>query len=93
MDWLSVDRIENGIAVCEDENRKQQEIALEKIEGTPRECDMLFEDNGKYHISEEETAKRREKILRLQKSLFGDYKHSKEYKKGIIFIYNIFMLC
>lgn len=72
MDWLSVDRIENGIAVCEDENRKQQEIALENIEGTPREGDMLFEDNGKYHISEEETAKRREKILRLQKSLFGD---------------------
>ena len=72
MDWLSVDRIENGISVCEDENRKQQEIALEKIEGTPREGDMLFEDNGKYHISEEETAKRREKIIRLQKSLFGD---------------------
>ncbi|MDD6236427.1 MAG: DUF3006 domain-containing protein [Clostridiales bacterium] len=72
MEWLSVDRIENGIAVCEDEHRNQKEITLEKIEGTPREGDMIFWDNGKYHISEEETAKRREKILRLQKSLFGD---------------------
>lgn len=72
MEWLSVDRIENGIAVCEDENRKKQEITLENIEGTPREGDMIFWDNGKYYINAEETVKRREQILRLQKSLFGE---------------------
>ena len=72
MDWLSVDRIENGIAVCEDENRKKREITLENIEGTPGEGDMIFLENGKYHISAEETAKRRERILRLQKNLFGE---------------------
>ena len=72
MDWLSVDRIENNIAVCEDENRKQKEIALESIDGTPREGDMIFWHEGKYHISAEETAKRREKILRIQKDLFGE---------------------
>ena len=72
MEWLSVDRIENGIAVCEDENRKKREITLENIEGTPGEGDMIFLENGKYHISAEETAKRRERILRLQKNLFGE---------------------
>ena len=47
-------------------------IALENIEGTPGEGDMIFLENGKYHISAEETAKRRERILRLQKNLFGE---------------------
>ena len=72
MDWLSVDRIENKIAICEGENRKQKEITLEAIDGTPQEGDMIFWNEGKYHISAEETAKRREKILRLQKDLFGE---------------------
>ncbi len=72
MEWLSVDRIENEIVVCETENREKRELRFADIDGEPREGDMLFFKDGKYHISAEETAKRREKILRLQKALFGE---------------------
>lgn len=71
MEFLSIDRIENGIAVCEDDNRNRVEIPLEKIEGTPKEGDLLVPENGGYVVDVEETAHRRETVLRLQRKLFG----------------------
>lgn len=74
MKYLSIDRIEGTIAVCEDDNRKKREICLTEIDGSPKEGDVILYENGKYRISEKETKRRREQILLLQKRLFGDDK-------------------
>ena len=72
MAFLSIDRIEGVVAICEDGNRKKQEIFLTEIEGNPKEGDVIVFEDGKYHISEEETKRRKEAVLRLQKLLFSD---------------------
>ncbi len=74
MEYLSIDRIEGMIAVCEDDNRKKREIRLAEIDGSPKEGDIILYEDGRYRVSEEETNRRREQILLLQKRLFGDDK-------------------
>ena len=71
-EYLSIDRIENGLAVCENDRRERIEIPLSEIDGDPKEGDMIYSENGRYRVSAEQTKLRREKILELQKRLFGE---------------------
>ena len=72
MQYLSIDRIEDTIAVCEDDDRKRQEIPLAEICGHPQEGDVICRADGKWQIDDAETCKRRARILALQKKLFGE---------------------
>lgn len=58
---LIVDRIENGIAVCEVDGATI-DIPLTKLSGDVREGDILCENGGLYAVAKEETAIRRTAI-------------------------------
>ena len=58
---LIVDRIENGLAVCEVDGALI-DIPLAKISGTVREGDILYENNSLYTVAKEETEQRRAAI-------------------------------
>ena len=67
---LSVDRIENDIAVLECEDRIMRMIPLSLLPSGLKEGDMLLERGGKYTIDQDETSRRRE----YNKSLFDRLK-------------------
>lgn len=71
MEYLSIDRIEGDIAVCETDDRKKREIPVSKIEGYPREGDVICYTDGKYRVDADETTQRRQRALKLQRQLFG----------------------
>ncbi len=67
---LIIDRFEGDFAVCELDGGHKN-IPLQKIDGTPREGDVLIENGERYEISKEETARRRRKMIERQRNLFG----------------------
>lgn len=71
MSYLSIDRIEGEVAICEDENRTRIELPLKEISGSPKEGDIILCAEGVYRVSKEETDRRRAEILRLQQQLFS----------------------
>ena len=72
MEFLSIDRIEGDYALCEAADRSMRTIARKEIAGNPKEGDVIFYQEGAWHVSPEETARRREQAVRLQKQLFED---------------------
>ena len=72
MYFLSVDRIEGKLAICEDDCRKRMEVNLSEIAGSPKEGDIIVQQNGIWMIDQEETQNRRARILELQKKLFSE---------------------
>lgn len=66
MKW-TVDRIENGFAVCETEDGTMIDIKLSALPKGIKECDVI-------HISVDktETNQRKEKINELMNNLFKD---------------------
>lgn len=70
MEYLSIDRIEGNIAVCEADDRSRREIPVSEIEGCPREGDVLCCDGERCYVDHEETKRRRDEAVRLQKLLF-----------------------
>jgi hypothetical protein len=69
MKKYSVDRIENGIAVCESDSGEQIKLLISELPDV-HEGDILTEDGGKYKICADETAERRKKIAELQRNIF-----------------------
>lgn len=67
---LIVDRIENGFAVCEQDDGSFVDLPLECCAGTVREGDVLVRSGEGYHVDEAETAKRRDRAKRLSDGLF-----------------------
>lgn len=69
---LIVDRIEEGIAICENRNREHVNIHLSDISGVVHEGDVLRHDakKGTYFVDAETTAQRRKKIFQIQKAIF-----------------------
>lgn len=65
----SVDRIEEGFAVCEDENRKLVNIEKDKLPAGLREGDIFLFDNGEARILQEETEERRRMLAEKRKAL------------------------
>lgn len=69
---LIIDRFEGNLAVCEEEGSEKlfgidrKEIPAQAVEGSVLE----ISDEGEISINNEETQKRRERILARQKKLF-----------------------
>jgi len=68
-----VDRIENGLAVCE-VGGALVDIPLTKISAGVREGDILYEDGALYTVAEQETAERRTAILKRFEHLKARHK-------------------
>lgn len=70
IEMLIVDRIENGIAVCETEGQEMVSLPLEQCSGPVNEGDVLVESGGVYRADPEQTEKLREEVRHLSKKLF-----------------------
>lgn len=67
---FSIDRIEENLAVCEDENGRQVKFELELLPKNVREGDIIRRTDGGFIIDVDEAAERRRKMAQMQKSLF-----------------------
>ncbi|NLZ47079.1 MAG: DUF3006 domain-containing protein [Clostridiales bacterium] len=71
---LIIDRIEEGFAVCEliIGNKEETMIIIErsKLPADVKAGDVLAKSKGEYIVDNEETKLRRERILKLQDSLW-----------------------
>lgn len=64
MFW-SVDRIENGQAVCISDAEQQCVLPLSSLPPETKEGSVLWEEKGVYRIDREEETRRRERIAAL----------------------------
>ncbi len=68
---LIVDRIEEGIAVCEKDDLSRINIPLSDLpDGTSEGSVIMKDENGEYTLDRNQEAARRKKMLELQKNLF-----------------------
>lgn len=70
MEWYSIDRIEGGFAVVEENDKSMKNIPLTELPEGVGEGDVLLLESGKYTIDEEETLRRKDAVKELQKKLF-----------------------
>lgn len=66
----TVDRIEGGYAVCEDENEKTVNFELILLPEGIKEGDIIEKTDDRFVICTDETAERRKKMFNLQNSIF-----------------------
>lgn len=64
-----VDRIENGIAVCEMDDRQMLDIPVDAFDEQPGTGDVFVYENKKAFIRHSETDERREKVQSLFEKL------------------------
>lgn len=67
-----VDRIENGIAVCEDESRRMHDIPLANLPAGTKPGSVLSFRDGAFRLEEDLEQERRRRILELEAKLFHD---------------------
>ena len=72
MKKLIVDRMEDGFAVCENENGEMTELDFFYLPYGTKEGSILVENNGLYELCTKEENERREKLFVLQESLFDE---------------------
>lgn len=65
-----IDRLEDGIAVCENELKKLISIPKDKLPEGLREGDVLEEQGGVFSRSDEDTARRRSEMRKKLMDLF-----------------------
>lgn len=67
----SIDRFAQGYAICENDKRESILIPLEKLPDTakPSDCIRILAD-GSIILDEQETKRRKDRILKLQQRLF-----------------------
>ena len=72
MNIYVVDRIEEGYAVCENENGDSLDLQINLFKELKnvKQGDVVVEENGAYSISEKLTQERRKKIISLQNDLW-----------------------
>ncbi len=68
--WI-VDRIEENIAVCEDEQGNMHSLPVDRLPEDIREGDCLVQQEDGYHIDRQLTQRRRQEMLDLQNSLWN----------------------
>lgn len=66
---LIIDRIEDGIAVIEDENSRI-EVPVSMLDDSVKEGDAVISENGVYVPDKSATEKRRREIQKLQDDLW-----------------------
>lgn len=69
---LTVDRITEGIAVCECEDESFIRIRLDLLPDGTKEGSVLLEENGSYTLDTETEANRRAKLFAMQNALFDE---------------------
>lgn len=71
MPYLSIDRFEEGFAVCEDEQGNTLLLLREELPDGAGEGSVLFEcEDGTFLLDMEETERRRARIAALQDEIF-----------------------
>ena len=66
----SVDRIEEGIAVCEDENGGMTTINVAQLGFDVKEGDIICKTDIGFELLPDETAEKKKRMANLQKSIF-----------------------
>lgn len=71
MKQYTIDRLEEGFAVCEALDRSTVSIPLSQLPDNSREGDCLIVlEDGSFQLDDQATAARRAKLAKLQNSLF-----------------------
>lgn len=65
-----IDRLEDGLAICEDELKKMISIPRTQLPEKLKEGDILNEEEGRFTLDAEATRKRREKLRKKLMNLF-----------------------
>ncbi len=66
-----VERIEENVALCEDDLGKTVKLRLEELPENIREGDIIVRTENGYTIDTDETSVRRKKMAEMQKKLFN----------------------
>ena len=67
----SVERIEENVALCEDDLSKTVKLRLDELPENIREGDIIVRTENGYTIDSDETSVRRKKMAEMQKKLFN----------------------
>ena len=67
----SVERIEENVALCEDDISKTVKLRLDELPENIREGDIIVRTENGYTIDSDETSVRRKKMAEMQKKLFN----------------------
>ena len=70
----SVERIEENIALCEDDLGKTIKLRLDELPENIREGEIIVRTENGYTIDTDETSVRRKKMAEMQKRLFNKKK-------------------
>ncbi len=65
-----IDRLEEGLAICEPELRKRISVPLSHLPKGIKEGDVLREEEGRFSLDSEETDKRRREMKKKLMDLF-----------------------
>ena len=68
---LIVDRLEEGYAVCEQEDRSMVRIPTDRLPAGVREGDVLAAQGGRYRADQATAQKRKDEIENKRRLLFG----------------------
>ena len=72
MKQLIIDRFEGKYAICEDKDQKYYAIEVQELpQGAKAGCVLQITDEGELVLDEEETQRRRQRILDKQRKAFG----------------------
>lgn len=61
--YYSVDRIEENIAILEDDDGKRISVELVLLPENTNECDVLSEDENGVFVKDDEEKERRQKLI------------------------------
>ncbi len=61
--YYSVDRIEENIAILEDDDGKRRSVEIHLLPENTEECDVLFEDENGVFVKDDEEKERRQKLI------------------------------
>ena len=67
----SVERIEENVALCEDDLGNTVKLRLDELPENIREGDIIVRTENGYTIDSDETSVRRKKMAEMQKKLFN----------------------
>ena len=67
----SVERIEENVALCEDDLGETVKLRLDELPENIREGDIIVRTENGYTIDSDETSVRRKKMAEMQKKLFN----------------------
>ena len=67
----SIDRIEENVALCEDDLGKTVKLRIDELPENIREGDIIVRTENGYTIDSDETSVRRKKMAEMQKKLFN----------------------